>query len=76
MDSEQIVDMLYKHDPRTNSTVLIALMHGGVLSSFEIEQDYHMQDTNKFNRRADLIKQAAMELDVKPKAPRDKYEVV
>ena len=45
------MDMLYKFDEKTNTTVLVALMQGGVLSSFEIEENYVMQDTNKFNRR-------------------------
>ena len=42
MESQEILDMLYKFDPKTNTTVMIALMNGGTLSSFEIDSDYEM----------------------------------
>jgi hypothetical protein len=76
MESEQIIDMLYKFDPSNNSTVLVALMHGGILSSFEIEQDYYMQDTNKFKRHSDELIEEESPKEPKPKAKREKLEVV
>ena len=42
----QIVDMMLQHNKYNNCTVLIALMEGGVVSSFEIEHNY--SDPNTF----------------------------
>ena len=36
----EIVDMLLRHNKYNNCTVLFALMHGGILASFEIEHNY------------------------------------
>ena len=51
MESQQILDILYKHDPITNTTVMICLMNGGTLSSFEIDSDYEMLDLNRTTRK-------------------------
>ena len=39
-DKKQILDMSYMYDQKKNCTVLVALMQGGILSSFELESQY------------------------------------
>ena len=46
-DKKQILDMNYMHDSKTNSTVLFALMQGGILASFEIEKHYPIPSATK-----------------------------
>lgn len=45
----QIVDMMLQHNKYNNCTVLIALMEGGIVSSFEIEHNY--SDPNTFHQQ-------------------------
>lgn len=35
--------MHYLHNPAQNNTVMLALMNGGVISSFEIDSNYQSQ---------------------------------
>jgi len=39
-DKKQILDMSYMYDQKKNCTVLVALMQGGILASFELESQY------------------------------------
>ena len=57
MESQQILDILFKHDPITNTTVMICLMNGGTLSSFEIDSDYEMQDLNRTTRKIKQVEE-------------------
>ena len=60
--------MHYVYDPAQNNTVLLTLMQGGILSSFEIESFYHIppfkktpieNQTNESNSSANSSKDGA-----------------
>lgn len=39
--------MNYMYDSKVNSTVLVVLMQGGILASFEIENQYPIPPVNR-----------------------------
>lgn len=44
VETSQIVDMLFKYDAKRKQTVLIALQNGGLVSSFQVEQNFVSKD--------------------------------
>jgi len=69
--------MHYVHNPLSNTTVLVALMEGGVISSFTIENHYFPQQqrvklntTDIQETTPDISKRAL------PSAKRDKLAVI
>lgn len=43
IEDKQLVDMYYIWNEHNNSTVLVTLLHGGIVASFRISDDYFME---------------------------------
>ena len=59
--------MHYVHNPLYNTTTLIALMEGGIISSYTIDKDYHPENRRKVHN----VTESTQEVEPsKPLAPK------